>query len=40
MIAALANAAMVFGEQAWLDAAVEAFDYVAGPMAAGERLRH
>ncbi len=40
MIAALANAAMVFGEQAWLDAAVEAFDYVAGPMAASERLRH
>ena len=40
MIAALANAAMVFGEQSWLDAAVEAFDYVAGPMAAGERLRH
>ena len=40
MIAALANAAMVFGEQAWLDAAREAFDYVAGPMAAGERLRH
>ena len=40
MIAALANAAMVFGEKAWLDAAVKAFDYVAGPMAAGERLRH
>ena len=40
MIAALANAAMVFGEQAWLDAAREAFEYVAGPMAAGERLRH
>ena len=40
MIAALANAAMVFGAPAWLDAAVEAFDYVAGPMAAGERLRH
>ena len=40
MIAALANAAKVFGEPAWLDAAREAFDYVAGPMAAGERLRH
>ena len=40
MIAAFANAAMVFGEQAWLDAAREAFGYVAGPMAAGERLRH
>ena len=40
MIAALANAGCVFGEQSWLDAAVEAFDYVAGPMAAGERLRH
>ena len=40
MIAALANAAMVLREQAWLDAAVEAFDYVAGPMAEGERLRH
>ena len=40
MIAAIANAAMVFGEPAWLDAAIEAFDYVAGPMAAGERLRH
>ena len=40
MIAALANAAMVFGAEAWLDAAMEAFDYVAGPMAAGERLRH
>ena len=40
MVAALANAAMVFGEPAWLDAAREAFAYVAGPMAAGERLRH
>ena len=40
MIAALANAAMVFGEKAWLEAAVAAFDYVAGPMAAGDRLRH
>ena len=40
MIAALANAARVFGEPAWLDAAAEAFAYVAGPMAAGERLRH
>ena len=40
MIAALANAARVFGEPAWLDAAAEAFDYVAGPMAAGERLCH
>ncbi len=40
MIAALANAARVFGEPAWLDAAREAFDHVAGPMAAGERLRH
>ena len=40
MIAALANAAGVFGEPAWLDAAREAFDYIAGPMAAGERLRH
>ena len=40
MIAALANAAMVFDAPAWLDAAVAAFDYVAGPMAAGERLRH
>ena len=40
MIAALATAGCVFGEQSWLDAAVEAFDYVAGPMAAGERLRH
>ena len=40
MIAALANAARVFGEPAWLEAAVEAFDHVAGPMAAGERLRH
>ena len=40
MIAALANAARVFGEPAWLDAAATAFDHVAGPMAAGERLRH
>ena len=40
MIAALANAAMVFRESAWLDAAAAAFDYVAGPMAAGGRLRH
>ena len=40
MIAALANAAMVFGTPAWLDAATEAFDYVAGPMAADGRLRH
>ena len=40
MIAALANAAMVFGAPAWLEAAAEAFAYVAGPMAAGARLRH
>ena len=40
MIAALANAARVFGEPAWLGAAREAFDHVVGPMAAGERLRH
>ena len=40
MIAALANAARVFAAPAWLEAAREAFAYVAGPMAAGERLRH
>ena len=40
MIAALANAAMVFDAPDWLAAARAAFDYVAGPMADGPRLRH
>ncbi len=40
MIAALANASLVFEEPAWLDAARAAFDYVAGSMAVGDRLRH
>ena len=40
MIAALANAAMVFDEPEWLAAARAAFDHVAGDMAAGARLRH
>ena len=40
MIAALANASMVFGEPEWLAAARVAFDYVAGDMAQGARLRH
>ncbi len=40
MIAALANASLVFGEPDWLAAARAAFDYVAGDMAEGARLRH
>jgi uncharacterized protein YyaL (SSP411 family) len=40
MIAALANAAMVFEQPNWLAAARRSFDYVAGDMANGDRLRH
>src|SRR3546814_12477161 len=41
MIAALAQAAGVFGEPAWLAAAERAFAFVATPMTGeGGRLRH
>lgn len=38
--AALAMAGQVFERPDWIDAARGAFDFVAGPMADGERLRH
>jgi uncharacterized protein YyaL (SSP411 family) len=40
LIAALAEASATFHEPAWLDAAVEAFDFVTSEMSHGERLRH
>ena len=40
MIAALGNAAMVFSEPAWLDAATTAFDFVAKHMTIDGRLHH
>ncbi len=40
MIAALANAGSVFRNQAWIDAAVEAFDFVTTAMADGDKLFH
>jgi hypothetical protein len=40
MIAALANAAAVFGESAWLDSAARAFAFVRKHMVEGDRLRH
>ena len=40
MIAALANAASMLDEPAWLENAMCAFDFVAGTMARGDRLGH
>ncbi len=40
MIAALAGAAMAFGEKSWLDAAADAFAFVAADMTENGRLRH
>jgi hypothetical protein len=40
MIAALAEAAMVFDQPSWLSAAVDAFDFVSNTMRSGERLLH
>ena len=40
MIAALARVADIFGEQEWLQAAIEAFAFVREQMSAGERLQH
>ena len=40
MIAALAEAGAVFGEQSWIDAAARAFAFVQESMAEGDRLKH
>jgi hypothetical protein len=40
MIAALANAGLVFGEPSWLDMAARAFDFIAQAMTRGDRLGH
>ncbi len=40
MIAALANAGLVFGEKSWLDMAARAFDFIARAMTRGDRLGH
>jgi uncharacterized protein YyaL (SSP411 family) len=40
MIAGLANAAVAFGEPAWLDDAKTAFAFIAGSMTRGSRLGH
>jgi len=40
MIAALANAGFVFGERAWIEAAVRAFDFVRTTMQRDGRLFH
>jgi uncharacterized protein len=40
MIAALADAAMAFGEPEWLEAAAEAFAFVRDDMSVAGRLRH
>ncbi|NMM45006.1 thioredoxin domain-containing protein [Rhodospirillaceae bacterium KN72] len=39
-VAALAQAGQVFDRPDWIAAARKAFDFVAGPMADGSRLRH
>ncbi|MDF1749319.1 MAG: thioredoxin domain-containing protein [Alphaproteobacteria bacterium] len=39
-IAAFANAGAVFNQPDWIKAAQRAFDFVAGPMSDGARLRH
>jgi uncharacterized protein len=40
MIAALTNAALIFGEMAWIDMAVRAFDIVSRNMTRADRLGH
>lgn len=40
MIAALAEAAMVFAQPPWLAAAIEAFEFIVTSMSAGDRLLH
>jgi uncharacterized protein len=40
MITALTNAGLMFGEPAWRDMAVRAFDFVARAMSRGDRLGH
>jgi uncharacterized protein len=40
MIAALANAGLIFGETSWLDIAARAFDFVIRAMTKGDRLGH
>jgi uncharacterized protein len=40
MIAALTNAALIFGEPPWLTLASRAFDFVASTMTRGDRLGH
>ena len=40
MIAALANAGLIFGEASWLNIAARAFDFVARAMTTGDRLGH
>jgi uncharacterized protein YyaL (SSP411 family) len=40
MIAALANAALLFDEPSWLDMAARAFEFIARAMARGDRLGH
>src|ERR1700692_1841244 len=40
MIAALANAALLFDELTWLDMAARAFDFIARAMTRGDRLGH
>jgi uncharacterized protein YyaL (SSP411 family) len=40
MIAALTNAALIFGEPSWLELASRAFQFVAGTMTRGDRLGH
>jgi uncharacterized protein len=40
MIAALANASLIFGEPSWLELASRAFDFVASAMTHGDRLGH
>ena len=40
MIAAMANAGIVFGRKAWVDGAIDAFAFVAAKMNAEHRLMH
>ena len=40
MIAALANAGIIFAEASWLDMAKRAFDFIAQQMTKGDRLGH
>jgi hypothetical protein len=40
MIAALANAGLIFGEASWLDIAARAFDFIVSTMTKADRLGH